>query len=42
MKKFTHLLAARGAPRGQEEPLHSRAGKYIKLLEASSSFKAYP
>jgi hypothetical protein len=39
MKKFTHLLAARGAPCGQEEPLHSRAGKYIKLLEAEQQLQ---
>ena len=35
MKRFAFLLQARGASCTREEPLHSRAGKYFKLLEGS-------
>ncbi|MBA3525825.1 MAG: abortive infection family protein [Sphingomonas sp.] len=34
MKKFAFLLDRRGAPADREEPLHSRVGRYVKLLEA--------
>ena len=33
MKKLTHLLNVRGIPCNQDEPLHSRFGKYRKCLE---------
>ncbi|HUD54135.1 MAG TPA: abortive infection family protein [Terracidiphilus sp.] len=33
MKKFAHLIVARGTTCAKDEPLHSRVGKYIKLLE---------
>lgn len=33
MKKFAHLLQQRGVTVDKEEALHSRAGKYIKLVE---------
>jgi hypothetical protein len=33
MKKFSHLLELHGAPTGPGEALHSRVGRYIKLLE---------
>jgi hypothetical protein len=33
MKKFAHLLQSRNASCVSDEPLHSRAGKYVKLLE---------
>lgn len=39
MKKFAHLLKLRGAPTNQEEPLHSRVGRYVKLLEAERELK---
>ncbi|WP_271528066.1 abortive infection family protein [Bradyrhizobium sp. CCBAU 25338] len=39
MKKFAHLLRLHGAPTSQEEPLHSRVGRYIKLLEAERELK---
>lgn len=32
MKKFGHLLDVRGVPWDRAEPLHSRAGKYVKAL----------
>lgn len=34
MKKFAHLLTARGIPCDRDDPLHSRVGKYVKALEA--------
>ena len=34
MKKFAHLLTQRGVSCTQDEPLHSRAGKYIKAIKA--------
>lgn len=34
MKKFSYLLDQRGAPPDHEEPLHSRVGRYVKLLDA--------
>jgi hypothetical protein len=34
MKKFAHLLDERGAGGNRDEPLHSRVGRYVKLLEA--------
>lgn len=33
MKKFAHLLEQRGVPCEREEPLHSRVGKYVKVME---------
>lgn len=33
MKKFAHLLTIHNASCGQDEPLHSRVGKYVKQLE---------
>ncbi len=33
MKKFSHLVSLRGEVCNQNEPLNSRVGKYIKLLE---------
>jgi hypothetical protein len=33
MKKFTHLLEQRGVQSDRDEPLHSRVGKYIKVME---------
>ena len=33
VKKFTHLLETRGIKCDQDEPLHSRFGKYRKCLE---------
>jgi hypothetical protein len=39
MKKFAHLLKLRGAPTNQEEPLHSRVGRYVKLLETERELK---
>ena len=35
MKKFGHLLDSHGVKWDRKEPLHSRAGKYVKALEAS-------
>ena len=37
MKKFSHLLDSHGVAWERKEPLHSRAGKYVKALE-----KAHP
>lgn len=39
MKKFSHLLALRGSTPDREEPLHSRVGKYVKLLEAERTLR---
>lgn len=39
MKKFSHLLATRGSIPDREEPLHSRVGKYVKLLEAERTLR---
>lgn len=39
MKKFAHLLKLRGAPADKEEPLHSRVGRYVKLLEVERELK---
>lgn len=33
MKKFAHLLDARGVSWDRDDPLHSRVGKYVKALE---------
>jgi hypothetical protein len=33
MKKFAHLLDERGLPWDRSDPLHSRVGKYVKVLE---------
>jgi hypothetical protein len=33
MKKFAHVLEQKGLPFDRDDPLHSRAGKYIKALE---------
>lgn len=34
MKKFSHLLTVHNTSCEQDDPLHSRAGKYVKQLEA--------
>ncbi|HEX2752447.1 MAG TPA: hypothetical protein VHP34_04965, partial [Alphaproteobacteria bacterium] len=34
MKKFSHLLSHRNISCTQDEPLNSRAGKYVKILES--------
>lgn len=39
MKKFAFLLEQRGAAPGREEPLHSRVGRYVKLLDAERSLR---
>jgi hypothetical protein len=39
MKKFGHLIEIRGGTYNRDEPLHSRAGKYIKFLEAGASLQ---
>jgi hypothetical protein len=39
MKKFAHLLKLRNAPTDKEEPLHSRVGRYVKLLEAERELR---
>ena len=39
MKKFAYLIEARGGSYGKDDPLHSRAGKYIKLLEAETQLQ---
>ena len=37
MKKFAHLLHKRGETCDRDDPLHSRAGKYLKALDAEYS-----
>jgi len=39
MKKFAHLLKQRGLEFGKDDPLHSRAGKYIKAIEADGAVR---
>jgi Abortive infection C-terminus len=39
MKKFGHLIEGRGGTCGKDDPLHSRAGKYIKFLEAGGTLQ---
>lgn len=39
MKKFAHLLSAHGIVCGHDDPLHSRAGRYIKVLEAAGQLQ---
>lgn len=39
MKKFAHLIETRGGTCGKDDPLHSRAGKYIKVLEAEAQLQ---
>ena len=39
MKKFSHLLYQRRAPADRDEPLHSRVGRYVKLLDAERSLR---
>jgi hypothetical protein len=39
MKKFAYLLEQRAAPTNTEEPLHSRVGRYVKLLEAEMELR---
>lgn len=34
MKKFSYLLDQRGVPADRKEPLHSRVGRYVALLDA--------
>ena len=39
MKKFAHLLEQHKLPFGKDEPLQSRAGKYIKAIETESKVR---
>ncbi|HEX7728200.1 MAG TPA: abortive infection family protein [Terracidiphilus sp.] len=39
MKKFAYLIEGRGGACGKDDPLHSRAGKYIKLLETEGALQ---
>lgn len=39
MKKFAHLIESQGGTCGKDDPLHSRAGKYIKALEAEGELQ---
>ena len=39
MKRFAHVLTQKGIPISRSDPLHSRAGKYVKALEQSGQFR---
>ena len=39
MKKFSHVLGRKGIVCDKEEPLHSRAGRYIKVLESEGKVR---
>jgi hypothetical protein len=39
MKKFGHLLDARGVEWDRAEPLHSRVGKYVKALKCDATLR---
>lgn len=39
MKKFAHLLEKRGASYTKDDPLQSRVGKYVKLLEGERDLR---
>jgi abortive infection Abi-like protein len=39
MKKFGHLIELHGGSYEKEDPLHNRAGKYIKLLESQGQMQ---
>jgi len=39
MKKFAFLLDQRGTPADREEPLHSRVGRYVKLVDAEKPLR---
>lgn len=40
MKRFAHLLEKRtGAPCDKSEPLHSRVGKYVRVLSAERDLR---
>lgn len=39
MKKFAHLIEARSGACGKDDPLHSRAGRYVKALEAEGKLQ---
>jgi hypothetical protein len=41
VKKFTHLLETRGIKCDQDEPLHSRFGKYRKCLESEQNLHEF-
>lgn len=41
VKKITHLLGVRGVQCDQDEPLHSRFGKYRKLLEEEQNLHEF-
>ena len=41
VKKFTHLLAVRGIECSNDEPLHSRFGKYRKRLEQEQNLHEF-
>lgn len=36
MKKFAHLLDKHGVSCGRDDPLHSRVGKYVKVVESKT------
>lgn len=39
MKKFSHLIEVHGGACAKDDPLHSRAGKYIKILESGGQLQ---
>jgi len=39
MKKFAHLLDQKGIAFGKDDPLHNRAGKYIRALEVEGKVR---
>ena len=39
MKKLAHLINARGGTCDKDEALHTRAGKYIRMLEAEQAMQ---
>jgi hypothetical protein len=39
MKKYAHLLEQHKIPFDKDEPLHSRAGKYIKAIENETKIR---
>lgn len=40
MKKFAHLLKARNSQCTEDDPLHSRVGRYVKFLETEGKAEA--
>ena len=39
MKKTVHLIEAHGGTCGRDEPLHSRMGKYVRLIESERQLR---